>query len=63
MLGGDIPFAAHFLPDIEVGFELLHHGAELGEVKGLRAVAHGLFRAGMHFHNQAVRADGDGRAA
>ena len=41
----------------------MHHFAELAEVERLRSIADGLLRPRMHFHQQAVGANGYGGAA
>ena len=45
-------------PKGDVGLQVLHHFLELRQVQGLRAIADGFFGRGMHFHDQAVGADG-----
>src|SRR5450631_2085559 len=47
----------HFMLEIEVGLEIFHHAAEFTESERLVAVAQGLFRTGMNFHDQSVCAN------
>src|SRR5712692_731438 len=48
---------ARFGPQPDIGFELGHHAAEIGQRQRLRAVAHRLLRARVYFDDQAVGAD------
>src|ERR1700676_1701096 len=46
-------------PKIEIGPQIEHHLPELGEIQRLRAIADGLLRRRMHFHQQTIGADSD----
>src|SRR5271170_4543376 len=50
------------LPQLNVRLQLVHHFLELRNVERLRAIADGLFRCGVHFHDQTVSADRHRRA-
>src|SRR5579871_6961791 len=53
---------ASFFPQLDIGLQVPHHVSELLERQRLRAVADGLFGVRMHFHDQAIGADGDARS-
>src|ERR1039458_205376 len=43
---------AGFGPKTDVGLKRIHHGAEIGEGEGLRAIADGLFGTGVDFEDR-----------
>src|SRR5207244_6505583 len=53
---------ARFRPEADVGLQVAHHLAKIGQGERLGAIAHGLFGTGMHLYDNAVRADRHARA-
>jgi predicted transcriptional regulator len=55
-------FCSGRLPQRNVRLQFVHHFLELRNVQRLRAVTDRFFRRGMHFYDQAVRANRNARA-
>lgn len=53
---------ARCFPKFEVGLQIEHHFPELAEIERLRAIADGLLRRRMHFHQKTIGPNRDGGA-